>query len=156
MEHRASQPLRHTHTILDAKPSSLTWHRLTDAHLTPVYPLQGNRPTAVQALGQLTVHVIYIEEHPKAWSLSEDTERQMERQVEETGTDLEKCPETLCRLLCSPLCRVCLPPDSTPLGSMPVGVSPFNVSTFSLSSLYKTIYIYTNSHKSCMSEAFLD
>lgn len=35
----------------------------------------------------------------------------------------------------SPLCRVCLPPDSTPLGSMPVGVSPFRVNTFSLSSL---------------------
>lgn len=39
-------------------------------------------------------------------------------------------------LVCSPLCRVCLPPDSTPLGSMPVGVNPFSVSTFSLSSLY--------------------
>lgn len=34
-----------------------------------------------------------------------------------------------------PLCRVCLPPDSTPLGNMPVGVRPFRVKTFSLSSL---------------------
>lgn len=36
---------------------------------------------------------------------------------------------------CLPLCRVCLPPESTPLGSMPVGVRPFSVSTLSLSSL---------------------
>lgn len=67
--------------------------------------------------------------------------------------------ETLYRLVCSPLCRVCLPPDSTPLGSMPVGVSPFSVSTFSLSSLYIAIDIHTISHKSlvsCMSEAFLE
>lgn len=35
----------------------------------------------------------------------------------------------------SPVCRVCLPPDSTPRGSVPVGVRPFSVSTFSLSSL---------------------
>lgn len=34
-----------------------------------------------------------------------------------------------------PLCRVCFPPERTPLGSMPVGVRPFSVSTLSLSSL---------------------
>ena len=35
----------------------------------------------------------------------------------------------------SPVCRVCLPPESTPRGSVPVGVRPLRVSTLSLSSL---------------------
>lgn len=39
---------------------------------------------------------------------------------------------------CLPLCRVCFPPESTPLGSMPVGVRPFSVRTLSLSSLEDT------------------
>lgn len=39
------------------------------------------------------------------------------------------------RQTCLPLCSVCFPPESTPLGSIPVGVSPFSVSTLSLSSL---------------------
>lgn len=39
---------------------------------------------------------------------------------------------------CLPLCRVCFPPESTPLGSMPVGVRPFRVRTLSLSSLEDT------------------
>lgn len=38
---------------------------------------------------------------------------------------------------CLPLCSVCFPPESTPLGSMPVGVRPFSVSTLSLSSLQR-------------------
>lgn len=36
-----------------------------------------------------------------------------------------------------PLCSVCFPPESTPLGSIPVGVKPFSVSTLSLSSLQR-------------------
>lgn len=35
----------------------------------------------------------------------------------------------------SPVCRVCLPPESTPRGRVPVGVRPLRVSTLSLSSL---------------------
>lgn len=41
------------------------------------------------------------------------------------------------RQTCLPLCSVCFPPESTPLGSIPVGVRPFSVSTLSLSSLQK-------------------
>lgn len=41
------------------------------------------------------------------------------------------------RQTCLPLCSVCFPPESTPLGSIPVGVKPFSVSTLSLSSLQR-------------------
>jgi hypothetical protein len=52
-------------------------------------------------------------------------------------TQLATCSKSYPRA-CLPLCRVCFPPESTPLGSMPVGVRPFSVRTLSLSSLEDT------------------
>lgn len=48
-----------------------------------------------------------------------------------------RCQRRVHQWACLPLCRVCFPPESTPLGSMPVGVRPFSVSTLSLSSLQR-------------------
>lgn len=142
MEHRASQPLRHTHAFPDAWPSFLPWHRPHRRSPHPSLPTVGKPTHCGPGFGDAHGVCSIYRRAPQSL---ESVRGYRETDGETGGRDryrFRKVPhETPCRLECSPLCRVCLPPDSTPLGSMPVGVSPFSVNTFSLSSLYIAIHI---------------